>query len=63
VGASEDASDLGIVALSSLDDYQPPYDDASIVVGIPAGDVENLWLQNTIHLNNIKTVAEFVRRL
>ena len=31
--------------------------------GPPAGDIEDLWVQETIHLDNIKLTAEFVKRL
>ena len=30
---------------------------------LPGGDIEDLWLQETIHLNNIKVTMEFVKRL
>ena len=73
--ASEHANDLGFMDIPSpddrlpslgisLNDHQPAHTShASIATGLPAGDVEDLWLQDTIHLDDIRTVAEFVRRL
>ena len=61
-GASEHASDLGFTDLSPPDVYTPSHDDSE-GSRLPAGDIEDLWLQDTIHLDDIKTAAEFVRRL
>jgi hypothetical protein len=46
-----------------LDDHQPAHRPHASATGLPPGDAEDLWLQDTIHLNGIKTATEFVRRL
>ena len=55
MSASEHA-DRDNMDLSSPCDHRPqdqPY----------AGDIEDLWLQETIHLEDINTVAEFIKML
>ena len=51
----------------SFDDHQPDsmsYTSSTIIgLGLPAGNLENLWLQDIIHLDNIKTTEAFVRML
>jgi Transposase family tnp2 len=47
-----------------LDISDRPVDDPDHgSLDIPPGDVEDLWLQDTIHLNDLKTAAEFVKGL
>jgi hypothetical protein len=48
-----------------LNDHQPAHRShaSAIANGLPAGDVEDLWLQDTIHLDDIRTATESVRRL
>ena len=48
-----------------LDDHQPAHRShaSATANGFPAGDVKDLWLQDTIHLDDIRTATEFVRRL
>jgi hypothetical protein len=48
----------------SIDDNQAEdMPRTSIAVGLPGGDVEDLWLQDTIHLDDIRLVAKFVQML
>jgi hypothetical protein len=50
----------------SFDDHQPDSTHTSSTTvgpGLLAGDLEDLWLQDTIHLDDIKTTAAFVRML
>ena len=65
--ASEDPNDLEVSdqpACASMDDHQAEdMPRTSITVGLPGGDVEDLWLQDTIHLDDIRLAAEFVRML
>ena len=47
-----------------MDDHQAEdMPRTSITVGLPGGDVEDLWLQDTIRLDDIRLAAEFVRML
>jgi hypothetical protein len=46
-----------------LDDHQPAHRPHASATGLPPGNAEDLWLQDTIHLDGIKTATEFVRRL
>jgi hypothetical protein len=65
--ASEDPNDLGVSdqpACASMNDHQAkdmPY--TFITVRLPKGDVKDLWLQDTIHLDDIRLVAKFVQML
>ena len=66
---SRDATTLGNTQDPNppFDDHQPdhasPMSDTSSGTGLPQGDLEDLWLQDTIYLDDIKTTAEFVRCL
>ena len=53
---------MGFTDLSPPDVYTPSHDDSG-GSRLPADNIEDLWFQDTIHLDNIKTAAEFVRRL
>ena len=46
-------------------DYRPEHAShaPNASSGPPVGDVEDLWLQDTIHLNDIKTTAKIVKML
>ena len=75
MGALEQTSDMGVTDLSPSNNFQPPpstplnehpsesTSHTASAIGLPAGDFEDLWLQDTIHLGSIKTTAEFVNML
>ena len=44
-------------------DTQPAPLDTSGQHNIPSGDVEDLWMQETIHLDNLRTSTDFVKVL
>jgi len=44
-------------------DTQPAPLDMSGQPGIPSGNVEDLWMQETIHLDDLRTSADFVKAL
>jgi len=44
-------------------DTQPAPLDMSGQPGIPSGDVKDLWMQETIHLDDLRTSADFVKAL
>jgi hypothetical protein len=62
MGAPELGSVLGVGTLFSPDDQQQT-SPTSVAVEPPAGDVEDLWLQDAIHLDDLKTAVEFIRML
>ena len=67
VGSSGGAEDLGAMDLPSQDTADRPLDDPTNLnpdaSELPPGDIEDLWLQDTIHLGDLKTAAEFVTAL
>ncbi len=44
-------------------DTQPPCLDMSDCHNIPSGDVEDLWMQETIHLNELRISMDFIQAL
>ena len=67
IGPSGGAEDLGTTDLPSQDTANCPLGDPAHLnpssFGISPGDVEDLWLRDTIHLSDLKTAAEFVKGL
>jgi hypothetical protein len=67
VGVLEHATDSGIsdppVYMSINDNQAKNMPCTSIAIGLPGGDVKDLWIQDTIYLDNIRTVVDFVKLL
>jgi len=67
VGSSGGAEDLDTMDLPSQDPANCRLDDPTHLnpnaSELPPGDIEDLWLQDTIHLKDLKTTADFVKSL
>ena len=60
MGTAEDLT-LGTLSVNYCPEHASHAPNASS--GPPVGDIEDLWLQDTIHLNDIKTIAKIVKIL
>ena len=56
-------SDIDSMHTDDGEDTQPPPLDMSDHRDIPSGDLEDLWMQETIHLDELRTSAHFIQAL